>query len=305
MFRFKKEKIHSFSHTLPDGRVMEFDAFWASFRPEVDCAFWIRLLPRYIDADVIRVLGPFWRDYHRPQLAAERDRRGKWDIYLTAENRDNPTDLARKCIGFRVPKTAAELRFPYWKWYLTWPGFETDPPYERFGARLSIDALMRPLAASHEAPTADAYAAMSKKAVLLTSHFKRHRRQLWRHTDATLGCDAFGRKIRPTDLPKSRLLAPYPYNLCPENRAAEGYITEKIPEAFLCGCVPVTYCAPEDLARDFNPDAVINLYGLSRRAARARLAALASDYDRYLDLRAAPLLRERPQLQPLLTFLAS
>ena len=28
---------------------------------------------------------------------------GKWDIFITGENRENPRELAKKCIGFRSP----------------------------------------------------------------------------------------------------------------------------------------------------------------------------------------------------------
>jgi hypothetical protein len=304
MILFRKEKIHSFSHTLPDGRIMIFDAFWPTFRPEVDYAFWVDLLPLYSRTQTIRILGPFWRQNNRKDLEAIRYRDGKWDFFITGENRDNPTDLATKCIGFRIPTSGAELRFPYWQWYLTWQGFETDPPYRRFGTRLSIDRLMTPISESFEALSREEFDQMNSKAVLLTSHFKRHRRRLWRITNTVLGCDAFGRKIRPTDLPKRELLAPYPFNLCPENKAEQGYITEKTPEAFLSGCVPIVYCHPDDLALDFNPNAVVNLHGLSTRQIKERLAALGSDYDHYRSLRTEPLVRSPLSLQPLLDFLA-
>ncbi|MEL6450469.1 MAG: glycosyltransferase family 10 [Pseudomonadota bacterium] len=305
MIFFKKKPLLSATHTLPDGRTMIFDAIWPGFQPAVDYAFWVDLLPHYSAADTIRILGPFSNPHHQAELAALRARHGKWDYFITGENRDNPTDLAHKCIGFRLPRSKAEFRFPYWKWYLTWPGFETTPPYARFGGRLSIDQMLAPMADSFDAPDRAAFGAMTHKAVLLTSHFKRHRRSLWRRTHAAMGCDAFGRKVRPTNLAKRDLLAPYAYNLCPENRAAQGYITEKTPEAFLCGCVPITYCHPDDLARDFNPDAVVNLYGQTARQTRAMLTALATDYDLYQSKRAAPLLATRPDLAPLRAFLSA
>lgn len=162
---------------------------------------------------------------------------------------------------------------------------------------------MKPIATEHGDVGEDEFKETKRKAVLLTSHFKRHRRQLWRLTHKTMGGDAFGRKIRPTDLPKRELLVQYLYNLCPENRAAEGYITEKMPEAFLCGCVPITYCTPEDLALDFNPNAVINLYGLNRRETRNALLEAGKNYKKFTALRQEPLILKRPDLSQLFDFL--
>jgi hypothetical protein len=297
------EEVHSFNHELPDGRRMVFDGFWRNFRPAEDYAFWIDLLPRHDDSAVIRVLGPFWRKNNRFRLEALYEAHGPWDYYITGESRDNPTDLAKKCIGFRVPQSDAEIRFPYWQWYLTWPGYEVAPPYRRFGERLSIDKLMQPISAFSETPSREAYQATATKAVLLTSHFKRHRRRLRRWTDKAMGCDAFGRKIRPTDLPKKELCSQYPFNLCPENNAAEGYITEKVPEGFLCGCIPITYSRPEDLEKDFNPRAVINLFGRGRKEIIELLREIATDYSMFEELRAEPLLLERPSLEPLIDFI--
>lgn len=301
---FRPREINSFAYVLDDGRSMIFDGFWSGFQPAKDYGFWVDLLPRFCDKQTIRILGPFWHRHNRKQLESMRDELGRWDFFITGENRDNCTDLSEKCIGFRLPKTAGEIRFPYWQWYLTWEGYETAPPYERFGERLSIDNLMRPINAVFDPPSRDEFEQTQPKAVLMTSHFKRHRRRLWRMADKAMGCDAFGRKVRPTELSKKELLMAYPFNLCPENREDEGYITEKIPEAFLCGCIPLTYCHPDDLARDFNPAAVINLYGLSKRQAIARLREAATDYEMFQALRSEPLVLKRPSITPLLDFLS-
>lgn len=305
MSLFRTQEVNSISHVLDDGRNIVFDGFWAGFQPAKDCALWVDLLPRFCSKQTIRVLGPFWRRNNRKKIEAMYARHGMWDYFITGENRDNCRDLAKKCIGFRLPQTAGEIRFPYWQWYLTWEGYETDPPCERFGERLSIDNLMRPIHEVFGTPSRDEFEQFAHKAVLLTSHFKRHRRRLWRLTDKALGCDAFGRKIRPTRLSKKELLRNYSFNLCPENRVGEGYITEKIPEAFLCGCIPVTFCHPDDLARDFNPAAVINLYGLSKRQGLSLLSHAATDYEFFQSLRSEPLLLRRPSIAPLLAFLES
>ena len=50
----------------------------------------------------------------------------------------------------------------------------------------------------------------------------------------------------------------YAFNLCPENAIHPGYITEKIPEAFAAGCLPITM-VDDSVGVDFNPNAMINL----------------------------------------------
>ena len=57
---------------------------------------------------------------------------------------------------------------------------------------------------------------------------------------------------------KKDILENYAFNLCPENGIYSGYVTEKIPESFAAGCLPVTY-ADEMTVIDFNPKAFINL----------------------------------------------
>lgn len=301
---FRSKNIESIVHDLDDGKTMIFDGFWKSFQPNKDFGFWIDMLPQFCNKRTIRVLGPFWHFSNRKKLETTRDELGKWDYFITGENRENCTDLAKKCIGFRLPQTPGEFRFPYWQWYLTWKGYETTPAHERFGERLSIKNLMRPIHETFPTPSREDFQQFSRKAVIMTSHFKGHRRPLWRMTNKVMGCDAFGRKIRPTELYKKDLLADYLFNLCPENKVSEGYITEKIPEAFLAGCIPITYCKPNDLARDFNPAALINLYGLSKRQSIMRLKQLSTDYELFHALRSEPLLLRRPRLSPLLEFLA-
>lgn len=296
-------KMYSFSKVLPDGRKMVFDAMWATFDPEKDYSIWSTLLPRYCDKDVIRILGPFWQKHHRASLEQSCAEKGKWDFFITGENRDNPLDLAEKCIGFRVPRTRREIRFPYWQWHTAWPGFETEPAYDRFGSRLSLAGLMQPIEQTHGSFSISDFKRTKTKAVLLTSHLRDHRRRLYKQTKRAMGCDAFGRRIRPTELAKKDLLESYPFSLCPENQADTGYITEKIPEAFLSGCIPIGYCQPEDLQRDFNPKAVINLYGLTELQCRQTLRNAGKDYDQFQRLRSEPLLLKEPSLDPLISFL--
>lgn len=61
---------------------------------------------------------------------------------------------------------------------------------------------------------------------------------------------------------KIKLLQDYKYNICFENTIAEGYITEKLLEAKVAGCIPIYYGHPS-VNKDFNEKSFINFYNYS------------------------------------------
>ena len=73
-----------------------------------------------------------------------------------------------------------------------------------------------------------------------------------------------------------------------------GYVTEKIPDAIMSGSIPITWCDPEGLRQDFNPGAVVNLYGLSRFQARKMLGKLVDSVDARTAIQDVPLLDTIP-----------
>ena len=57
---------------------------------------------------------------------------------------------------------------------------------------------------------------------------------------------------------KREIMKNYGFNLCPENSLYPGFYSEKIPEAFLGNCLPITW-ADKNVNCDFNENAFINL----------------------------------------------
>lgn len=57
---------------------------------------------------------------------------------------------------------------------------------------------------------------------------------------------------------KMALLRECRFNLAFENSSSPGYITEKLVEPLLAGCIPIYWGAP-DVAREFNPGCMINI----------------------------------------------
>lgn len=73
--------------------------------------------------------------------------------------------------------------------------------------------------------------------------------------------DSAGRHFNTTGTrlaDKRAFLLGYRMNLAFENTRSPGYITEKLVEPLLAGCIPVYWGAP-DVARDFNPACMINV----------------------------------------------
>lgn len=80
-----------------------------------------------------------------------------------------------------------------------------------------------------------------------------------------------------------------------------GYYTEKIPEAFAAGCVPLAW-ADTNLCTDFNPAAMINL-GTMMNNGFDNLAEAIQSPAVLRNLSECALVQRRPSLDPLKAFL--
>jgi len=242
------------------------------------------------------IIGPFGLSWYQKIIIKLRAILGfKVDFFVTGENRPPRFDVADKQIGFwRSYKDRSDvLRFPNWMWHLDWPGLVDQPEYPRYGMRLSIDRLLSSIEDTYGAKSEEG---RRNKAVLFTGHLREPRNRLYQLVNETLGCDGYGRPFGTENKQAAKMpvLEQYVFCLCPENSLGDGYVTEKIPEAFHAGCIPITWCRPEDLAEDFNSEAVVNLYGLDDTQVRDQLLRLATDTKYVTSLRRWPLLRERP-----------
>ena len=187
-------------------------------------------------------------------------------------------------------------------WHLDWPELTEVPEYPRYGGLLSIDRLQRPIS--------DTYAegqlsSRLNRAALFSKHLKEPKKRFFELTSNVIWCDGFGGAFGNDNRqkPKMPVMQRFRFSLCPENQIGDGYITEKIPEAFHSGCIPITWCRPDDLKEDFNPRAVINLYGLDDNQVTDVLIEPASRGRLYRELLREPLLLSRPALEALINFM--
>ena len=83
----------------------------------------------------------------------------------------------------------------------------------------------------------------------------------FRRLTARRPVDSAGRHFNTTGKrlsDKQSFLQNYRMNLAFENTRSPGYVTEKLVEPLLVGCVPIYWGAP-DVYRDFNPACMINV----------------------------------------------
>ena len=138
--------------------------------------------------------------------------------------------------------------YPYFYEFLDWENIKLDnEKYKRYGKKLSIKKLMAPLDRSDHDKRIDAVCA-------LIGHVTFPRKQIIDHLKKTYRVDVFGKNTKPWDGSKYDLIKKYKYCFVAENSLGYGYETEKLPEAWNAGCIPVGYLKCEPSA--FNLEAV-------------------------------------------------
>ena len=193
------------------------------------------------------------------------------------------------------------LRLAYWMEMIDWSheGLvgNTNP---RYGQLLKLSTL--------QAPLGDQFLKREQKAVLMSSHLREPRASSLMALQKLMPVDGMGpyfdtsiKDHHSSQFKKIDILAKYAFNLCPENGVYLGYVTEKIPEAFAAGCLPITF-VDESVTMDFNPRAFINLAPMAKSNfeglgailnSKALLGAYAQE----------PLMVKKPTLQDLKKFL--
>lgn len=180
--------------------------------------------------------------------------RQKKILFVSHENLDRPywwNMIGRFLVESDVPRLtfwpkeidSKGVRFPYWYNYIDWPNYPRDSLYQRFGRLYKIDELMSPLKADeHRVPYA----------VAIGSHYDHPRAALLNYVSKMMQVDCFGGMGMSFNGSKLDLMRRYKYAFCPENSTGYGYDTEKLPEAWVAGCIPIGfYLNPYS---EFNPE---------------------------------------------------
>jgi len=97
------------------------------------------------------------------------------------------------------------------------------------------------------------------------------------------------------------ILKDFSFNLCPENGLYPGYYTEKIPEGFYSGCLPITW-TDDNISVDFNPSAFLNLEPLFKSDFQ-ELPDLFRNKEKLEAYQSEALLQKKPSIEPLKDYL--
>jgi hypothetical protein len=218
-------------------------------------------------------------------------------LYQTGENTRWNSVQSDYSISFDLGVTSANhIRFPLWMSMFDWSQ-EGGPSFgeERFGPPVKMEHLLRPLGAQD---------GRLAKAILISSHQKEPRATLLAAVRSVMEVECYG-KAFPENAHRSFLKLDVcrdkQFALCPENSMSPGYYTEKIPDAFATGCIPITWC-DENVRHDFNPEAIINL---ARFASTGYVEGLRKSLEPHslASIREQPLLLHRPTLDGIRAFL--
>lgn len=201
-------------------------------------------------------------------------------------------------LGISNPK---HFRMPYWMEMVDWSSEGvTGNQNPRYGRLLDLNRLMQPLGST--------FLERPRKAAIFASHLREPRGTLLEAVKKHIDVVEFGKMFNPeiknhleSGLIKYDELQHFAFNLCPENGMFPGYYTEKIPEAFMAGCLPISW-ADENVKVDFNPHAFVNLAPMSNNAF-ADLEEILHSEKILRSYAEQPLLRTRPSLDPLKAYL--
>jgi hypothetical protein len=269
------------------------------------------------NADLL-IFGPFCKQNQKPHrwcpkplrplltksiesLSSNR-KQGPVKLFHTQENERHDYVEADYSISFDLGvQSERHFRLPYWMEMLDWShegiAGNTNP---RYGDLLKISTLMSPLGAR--------YLNRGGSCALLSSHLREPRGSLFKAVEKLVPTQGFGaffnkeiRSHHASGFLKRDVLKDFSYNLCPENGLYPGYYTEKIPEAFYSGCLPITW-ADENISVDFNPRSFLNLQPLFKNDFR-ELREILLNKEILEAYQSEALLHTKPSLEPLKDYL--
>lgn len=261
--------------------------------------FEVRKRKNWVPKPLRPILGQ-WIDQSSPKKRTRKNR--PLSLFITGENIRHDFQDCDFSISFDLGISSnSHLRMPYWMEMTDWSHEgvtgNTNP---RFGKLLNIDRLMQPLGRS--------FLQRPQKAAIFASHLREPRGSLLQVVKKQIYVVEFGKSFNPeiknhleSGLIKFDELQKFAFNLCPENGMHPGYYTEKIPEAFMAGCLPITW-ADDNVKADFNPKAFINLAPMALNHF-SELGEILHSKDMLASYADQPLLINRPSIEPLKQFI--
>jgi len=100
--------------------------------------------------------------------------------------------------------------------------------------------------------------------------------------------DCFGKAFSNPIPNKDDLISNYDFNICFENDLYPGYITEKVVQSYLAGCIPIYYGL--DKLGHLNPKAMINVADIGFNQSLEAISILKDNISRLSEIRNEPLI---------------
>lgn len=205
-------------------------------------------ISKLIDNDNI-IIGPFL-EYKDIKSVLTHKYYGHKIVYISFESYSPYSFLADYKIGYFKNSKKSAL-FPYWVNILSM--YHDNNDYKRYGSYLHVEYLERALIENVKVKK-------NNKAIFIVTNYTERRKRLIKYIlDSGIKVDVLigGIHISKDDS-KYELIKEYKYCVCFENTIKDGYITEKIPEAFYAGCIPITNLPSTLIEKQFNKNACIS-----------------------------------------------
>jgi hypothetical protein len=214
-------------------------------------------------------------------------------IFYTGENQRADLSVADYSLSFDYEShNGRNFRLPHWYMYVNW---WDEPNFPH--ARISKEMLFK----KH-----DPEEIVSRKEFcsIIIGNPVRNRIEVAQKLDTYKPVHGYGRVFgRPYDGCKVNLLSKYKYNICFENSIYPGYVTEKLLEAKVAGCIPIYY-GTETVSTDFNESCFIN-YAKFKDSSELlnRIIQIETDYSIFNSIASQDLFIEPPNLDKTYEFI--
>lgn len=194
-------------------------------------------------------------------------------------------------------------RLPLWYARLAWDGFVQKPRHDNhhnhgYEQLIDIKSLMRPRKLD--------MAGKDKFCALIANNPEGLRINLFHSISKYKQVDGYGNMFgNPLRKSKLDILPEYKFCLCPENSIYDGYVTEKLIDAYAGGCVPI-YSGDVAVEVEFNYKAYLN-YQNTKNMERfvGHIKSFDESLEHYKDKYQQPLLYKEPSLNEALAFVRS
>jgi len=195
------------------------------------------------------------------------------------------------------------LRLPIWYARLAWPGFIQKPRKPNFHNHgyedlISIESLTRGRTLDMSQKT--------KFCAMVAGNPEGLRINLFNSISEYIRVDGYGNMFnRPLRKSKFDLLKDYKFSLCPENSIYDGYVTEKLIDAYAGGTVPI-YNGDLSVGAELNDDAFFNYqWDMRMDWLIEHLSEVNENIYTYKAMYEQPLLKESPKLDDAIAFVRS